>query len=266
MGRRKLDKYALYQRAVQEPEADIEFMDEVFADHFGRPPATLREDFCAAAYLSCEWVKRGKERRAWGIDLDPEPLEWGRQNNVATLRRKQAARLTLIEGDVLDVRHEPVDLVAAFNFSYYCLQTRSALLRYFAAAHANLADDGLLLLDIYGGPEAQQLVEESTEHDDFTYVWDQDEFDPINNRMTCYIHFESKKGKRLKRAFTYDWRLWSIPELRDCLLETGFDDALVYWEGVEEGTGEGDGNFTLETSAENTESWIAYVIGVKRRG
>jgi hypothetical protein len=138
-------------------------------------------------------------------------------------------------------------------------------LRYFAAARDNLDEEGLFLLDIYGGPEAQQLVEESTEHDDFTYVWDQDEFDPINNRMVCHIHFETPKGKRLERAFTYDWRLWTITELRECLLESGFDAAEVYWEGVEEKTGEGDGNFTLQESAENTESWIAYVIGVKRR-
>ena len=65
------------------------------------------------------------------IDLDPEPLAWGRANNASTLSAKQARRLTLIEGDVLEVRHEPVDLVAAFNFSYYCLQTRDELRRYF---------------------------------------------------------------------------------------------------------------------------------------
>ncbi len=258
------DKYALYQLSVQEPEADIEFMDDVFVSHFGRRPRALREDFCAAAFLSCEWIKHRGKNRAWGIDLDPEPLAWGREHNVSTLRPKQAARLELIEGDVLEVRHQPVDIVAAFNFSYYCLQTRSELLRYFAAAYGNLAEEGLLLLDIYGGPEAQQLVEESTEHDDFSYVWDQDEFDPINSRMVCYIHFDLPSGKRMKRAFSYDWRLWTLVEVREALLESGFDAAEVYWEGVDEETGEGDGEFTLQESAENTESWIAYVVGVKR--
>ncbi len=260
---RSVDKFALYQRAVQEPEADIEFMNEVFAARFGRPPHTMREDFCAAAHLSCEWIKDHKKNRAWGIDLDPQPLAWGLANNASTLSAKQRRRLTLIEGDVLDVRHEPVDVVAAFNFSYYCLQTRAALRDYFEAARANLGDEGLFLLDIYGGPEAQQLVEESTEHDDFSYVWDQDEFDPINSRMVCYIHFDTPDGERIERAFAYDWRLWTILELREVLTEAGFDAVEVHWEGADEESGEGDGNFTLQETAENTESWIAYVIGVK---
>jgi len=258
------DKYTLYQRAVQEPEADIEFIDEVFEKRFGRRPRTLREDFCAAAYLASEWVRHHDENRAWGIDLDPEPLQWGRANNVATLSAAQSARLELVEGDVLDVRHDPVDIVAAFNFSYYCLQTRAALLRYFQAAYENLGESGIFFLDIYGGPEAQTLVEETTVHDGFNYVWDQDEFDPINSRMLCYIHFEKPSGKRaLKRAFTYDWRLWTIRELREALADTGFDVTEVYWEGVEEDSGEGDGEFVLEEEAENTESWIAYVAGIK---
>ncbi len=258
------DKYALYQRAVQEPEADIEFIDETFAARFDRAPHTLREDFCAAAYLACEWVKHDDANRAWGVDFDPEPLAWGQANNAAGFDESQTERLTLIEGDVLDVRHDPVDVIASFNFSYYCLQTRSELLRYFTAAYRNLEPRGLFVLDIYGGPEAQVLVEETTEHDGFNYVWDQDKFDPIQSRMVCYIHFEKPSGKnRMKRAFTYDWRLWTILEVREALSEVGFGATEVYWEGVDEKTGEGDGIFTLEESAENTESWIAYIVGIK---
>jgi hypothetical protein len=210
-------------------------------------------------------VRHHDDNRAWGIDLDPEPLQWGRDNNAATLSAEQRRRLTLIEGNVLDVRHDAVDIVAAFNFSYYCLQTRAELLRYFTAAYDNLDATGMFVLDIYGGPEAQTLVEETTVHDGFHYVWDQDEFDPINSRMMCYIHFEKPSGKRtLKRAFTYDWRLWTIIELREALHDVGFGVTEVYWEGVEEETGEGDGEFVLEESAENTDSWIAYVVGVKQ--
>ena len=259
------DKYALYQRAVQEPEADIEFINETFEARFGHTPHTMREDFCAAAFLSYEWVKHNEANRAWGVDLDPEPLAWGREHNAAGLGETGDARLTLVEGDVLEVRHDPVDVVVAFNFSYYCLKTRTDLLRYFAAAYGNLDSGGLFVLDIYGGPEAQELVEETTEHDGFNYVWDQDEFDPIHSRMVCYIHFEKPSGKkRMSRAFSYDWRLWTILEVREALTEVGFDTTEVYWEGVEEETGEGDGIFTLEESAENTESWIAYVVGVKQ--
>ena len=82
--------------------------------------------------------------------------------------------------------------------------------------------------------------------------------------MACYIHFEKPSGKRMKRAFAYDWRLWTILELREGLSEVGFVTTEVYWEGVDEESGEGDGIFTLEENAENTESWIAYVVGVKQ--
>ncbi len=84
------DKYALYQRAVQEPEADIEFIDETFAARFARTPHTLREDFCAAAYLACEWVKHDDANRAWGVDLDPEPLAWGQANTAAGFDKSQS--------------------------------------------------------------------------------------------------------------------------------------------------------------------------------
>jgi hypothetical protein len=258
------DKYALYQQAVQEPEADIEFIETVFRAHFGRRPHDLREDFCAAAYMACEWVAHHRRNRAWGVDLDPEPLAWSRRHNAARLDASQAERLSLIQGDVMEVRHEPVDVAVAFNFSYFCLQDRPTLVRYFETALACLGDEGLFVLDIYGGPEAQELIEETTENDDFDYVWDQDEFDPINSRMVCYIHFETPGGGRLQRAFTYDWRLWTIREVREALREAGFAATEVYWEGTDEETGEGDGEFTLQETAENSDSWIAYVVGVKK--
>ena len=259
----RFDKYELYQRAVQEPEADIEFIDEIFEERFGRRPRLLREDFCAAAFLACEWVAHDDENRAWGVDLDPEPLAWGQQHNVARLSSEAAERLTLIEGDVMTTRHQPVDVLAAFNFSYFYIKTRRALVDYFVVAYENLANEGFFVLDIYGGPEAQELVEETTEHEGFDYIWDQDEFDPIQSRMACYIHFGDASGKRIKRAFSYDWRLWTILEVREALEEAGFSSSRVYWEGTDEESGEGDGEFTLQESAENTESWIAYVVGVK---
>ncbi len=257
-------KYEMYQRAVQEPEADIEFVNDLFGARFGRRPETLREDFCGAAFLACEWVAFDAANRAWGVDLDPEPLAWGLAHNAAEFDDEQLRRLTLIEGDVLTTQHQPVDVIAAFNFSYYCFKTRTELLAYFAAAFENLGAEGLFALDIYGGPEAQELVEETTEHDDFGYVWDQDEFDPIQSRMVCHIHFEDASGKRMKRAFSYDWRLWTILELREAMLEVGFASTEVHWEGVDEESEEGDGVFEMLETAENTESWIAYVIGVKR--
>ncbi|MFQ5742065.1 MAG: class I SAM-dependent methyltransferase [Acidobacteriota bacterium] len=258
-----LDKYQMYQLSVQEPEADIDFIHQVFRHHYGRFPRLLREDFCGTAYLACQWVTTHEGNLAWGIDLDDEPLSWGRAHNVSKLTPQQQERLSLVQGDVLEVRHQAVDVVAAFNFSFFTFQTRRALLRYFETARGNLREEGLLLLDLYGGPEAQELVEDTTEYDDFGYVWDQDEFDAVNNRTVCYIHFDLPDGQRMERAFSYDWRLWTIPELREALIDAGFSATEVYWEGTEEDTGEGDGEFTLTESAENSESWIAYLVAIK---
>ena len=260
--KRKPDKHELYQLAVQEPEADIEFLQNTFHARYGRTPHLLREDFGGTAYLASSWVADNEANLAWAIDLDSAPLEWGAKHNAARLTDAQQDRLALVEGNVLDPQDPPVDIIAAFNFSYFTFQSRRQMLQYFRQAHANLREEGLFVLDLYGGPEAQQLIEESTEHDDFSYVWDQDEFDPIRGRMVCYIHFDLPKGQRIEKAFTYDWRLWTLPELRDILEDAGFAGSEAHWEGIDE-NGDGDGIYTHQESAENTDSWIAYIVGYK---
>ena len=259
----RADKYDLYQQSVQEPEADIEFVNRIFSERFGRAPRTLREDFCAAAALACGWVQAHPENRAWGVDIDPEPLEWGRQNNLAALTPQQRQRIQLLRGDVLEVRHQKVDAVMALNFSYFIFDQRQQMLRYLRAAQSNLRREGLLVLDVYGGPESQQLCEEITEYEDFSYVWDQDDFNPINHRANCYIHFDFPDGSRLERAFDYQWRLWSLLELREVLVDAGFSASGVYWEGTDPETEEGDGDYTLQENAPPEEAWVAYLVGVK---
>ena len=115
---RRADKYDLYEKSVQEPEADLALVRRIFKKHFARPPRLLREDFCGTAYFACEWVAHHPENRAWGIDLDPQPLEWGRKHHVSKLRPEQAARVKLIEGNVLDVGHEKGDVTVAFDVQW----------------------------------------------------------------------------------------------------------------------------------------------------
>ncbi|MGE0708715.1 MAG: class I SAM-dependent methyltransferase [Planctomycetota bacterium] len=258
------DKYVLYQRSVQNPEADIEFFEQTFAAHYGRRPVTLREDFCGTYLCACDWVARREENRAWGVDLDPEPLAWGREHNQVKLTPVQAQRLTLIQGDVRDPRDFKVDIVAAQNFSYLIFKTREELRNYFRRCLEGLNEQGVLVLDIFGGPDSQRPAEDTTVYgkEGFSYVWDQVRYDAITNEIQCAIHFKFKDGSRLQNIFEYDWRLWTIAELREVLLEAGFSKAEAYWEGADE-DGDGDGNFTLETSAENEDAWIAYVVGAK---
>lgn len=261
---RQADRHDLYQRAVQEPDADIPLIQKVFRANFGRPARTLREDFCGTALLACRWVETHNDHYAWGIDLDPDPLEWGRKHNVGALHPEQAARVKLIEGDVRDIGHELVDVTVAFNFSFFLFRQRDELLRYFQRAYSTLGAEGALILDCYGGADAQRTLEEPREvDDDFDYVWDQHSFDPIHHHATNFIHFEFPDGSRLDRAFRYDWRLWSIPELRDLLRDAGFQKTEVYWEGQDRKTGEGNDVFSRRERALDDPAWIAYIVGIR---
>lgn len=259
----RADKDVLYEKSVQEPEADIDFVIDAFRAHFGRRPKRLAEDFCGTAAIATDWVRAHRDNHAWGIDIDPRPLESGRRRHAAGLKPKQRKRLRLIEGNVLTAEHPKVDVVLALNFSYFTFKTRDALRDYFRIARDRLRPKGMLVLDIYGGPEAQRRCEESTEHDGFDYIWDQDEFNPINHGMRCYIHFAFPDGSRIDRAFSYDWRLWTVPELREILEEAGFDATEAHWEGTDEETGEGDGIYLRRDTADPDEAWVSYVVGYR---
>jgi hypothetical protein len=256
------DRYQLYQQSVQEPDADFRLIDRVFPQRFGRPARLLREDFCGTALMACDWVRRHPENRAWGIDLDPRPLAWGRAHNLALLRPEQAARIKLIEGDVRDIGHARVDVTVALNFSYFVFQTRAELRHYFECARSTLLPEGMLLLDVYGGADAQRALRERRRVEDYHYVWDQRSFDPITHRVVNHIDFEFPDGSRRRRAFRYDWRLWSIPELRELLAEAGFARSEVYWEGTDRRTGKGNDVFTRRERAPDDPAWVAYVVGL----
>ncbi len=256
------DKFVLYQESVQNAEFEVKFIQRVFQRARGRGALKLREDFCGTAILCCEWVRRVDGGRAVGVDLDAGTLEYARDVNVAALGRK-ADRVQLVRKNVLDVDHGRPDVVAAYNFSYFVFKTREELLRYFERVRRTLASDGVFVLDIYGGPEAQAIQEESTEHDGWEYVWDQARYNPITGELLCYIHFDFPDGTRMERAFTYDWRLWSLPEVTDALVEVGFEPPEVYWEGTDHATGGGNGVFRRSRRGDNSLSWVAYIVAKK---
>ena len=81
----------------------------------------------------------------------------------------------------------------------------------------------------------------------------------ITGMMTAYIHFKFPDGTKLKKAFKYHWRHYTLPELQDCLLDAGFSDVTVYWEGEDE-DGEGDGVFSPATEGEADPAFITYVV------
>ena len=97
-------------------------------------------------------------------------LEWGRKNRVAKLPPEDQARVSLLESDVLTVETPKVDLMAAFNFSYWIFEERATMLRYMRRCFDALKDDGVLFMDMFGGPESFEETREKTKHDGFTYI------------------------------------------------------------------------------------------------
>jgi len=256
------DIHELYEKSVQNVENEIEFLQTTFKSLTGRTGYLFREDFCGTASASCQWVRQGKKFQAIGVDIDPSVLDWGRQHRVSRLSAEDQARVSLVESDVMTVDTPKVDLLAAFNFSYFIFDTRDKLRAYFRRAYESLKDDGVFFVDLFGGPEAQEETKEKTKYKGFTYIWHQAEFHPVTNFIRCHIHFKFRDGSRIKKAFTYEWRLWSAPEIREVLEEAGFRKATVYWEGEDE-DGEGNGEFTPEDKGEADLAWIAYIVAEK---
>ncbi|AKJ64120.1 class I SAM-dependent methyltransferase [Kiritimatiella glycovorans] len=261
----------LYEASVQGVDNDLDFAGRIYRRRHGRRPKRIREDFCGSALLASTWVRRRPANRAWGVDLHRPTLDWSRRHHVERLSRPEADRLELIEGDVRTARIPPVQVTFALNFSFCIFYTRDELREYFAAAREGLEDGGVLILDLYGGTEAVKEKEEPRAVDGFTtpegvrvppftYVWDQDFYDVITHRCRNYIHFRIPGVGTIRRAHHYDWRLWTIPEVRELLAEAGFRSSEAYLHGWTD-DGESDEVWRRRTSYENAEAWIAYLAG-----
>lgn len=254
----KADKHALYLQSVQDPDSDIDFIDRVFKKERARPPLTLREDFCGTAQMCARWATRKREGEAWGLDLHAPTMAYGTKHYIAPLGEQIASRVHLLERNVLDGITTPVEVAVAFNFSYCVFKDRETLVRYYKRALKGLTKDGAFFTDIHGGPDAQIEVVEKSKHPTFTYIWEQTAMDALSAHAMRYISFGFPDGTKMHRAFTYDWRIWTLPEMIDALYEAGFKRVDVYWEGANE-DGTGNGVFRKVKRANNEDSWIAYV-------
>jgi len=257
---RSADKHAVYESAVQNPDAEVDFVDRVFGRLRGRRATLIREDFCGTAATCCEWVRRRKANRAIGLDLHAPTLANGNRRHVSTLTAEQQSRVTLLKRNVLAPGTDAsgVDAVLAMNFSYWIFRERAQLLGYFKTVRASLGRDGIFFLDHYGGHEAMQVRPERRRCKGFTYIWDQARLNPIDHDYLCHIHFEFRDGTRLNKAFTYHWRLWSLPEVVDILRDAGFGHVTVYWEG-DDGNGGGNGVFRPARRAEPCATYVSYI-------
>ena len=263
------DRHALYEASVQAVDHDADILIDIYRKIVRKNPYSLREDFCGTHMLCCEWISRGPKYKAIGIDHCKNTILYGKKKHQSKLSAEEKKRLRIYCKDVASIT-EKTDIIAACNFSYLTFQKRKTMLSYFKHCYKSLKKDGVLMLDLFGGTDTEVILKEKTPivNDSiktFTYIWDLSYFNPVDRRATFHIHFQyPNNGPYLKKAFSYEWRMWTIPELKDIMLEAGFADVNVFWE-KEDKDGEGSGEFYLTTEEENDPTWIAYLAASKQK-
>ena len=261
------DKFLCYQKSVQTPDHEVDFFEQAFKDSFGRKPYSLREDFCGTFAVCCSWVESNRRRTATGIDLCPETLQWGKDNNLSKLTDSQKRRVKILERDVRTNGDSRVDVLAAQNFSFWIFKSREEVVEYFRIARENINDEGIMVMDMMGGGAC---YEEGTVDSRkigkgkkrFKYQWEQHCFNPVTADASFFIHFEFQDGSRLDRAFEYHWRFWTIPEVREMLSEAGYSESHLYWEQEDE-DGEETSEWARGDDAVSHPSWICYLVAVR---
>jgi SAM-dependent methyltransferase len=268
------DLHWLYEASVQNVDTDLNFGQRIYKKHRKKTPRTVREDFCGTAKLAARWAERGKAHETWGIDLHQPTLDWGRKYNLLALSKEQQSRVHLLCDNVLTAETPKVDMAFALNFSFCIFKQRETLRRYFKHVAESLNDDGIFVTDIYGGTESVTAKSDDVREipgfttpegltiPDFEYTWEQAAYNPITHDTVCHIHFNVPGYGAIQKAFTYDWRLWTLPELQEILIEAGFAKAEVYLHDFND-EGESDEIYRRRTQYENVLGWVAYVVGVK---
>lgn len=273
-------KLSLYQRAVQHPPAEADFLHRAYRHYYKSLPLLLREDFAGTCAVAAAWVAMDPEHQAMAIESHGPTVRWA-QRTAEREMGEAAEDLHIVEADVLEVDGPKVDLTCALNFSTFIYHDRASLKQYFQSARRGLKRNGLLILDAYGGPGAMRVGTQTRRVPGettpgipgsptatapipgFTYHWDQCGFDPITHRTECRIHFTLHDGTHLKSAFIYRWRLWTLPELTELMLEAGFKKAEVWCDSYDPASASSDGSYRPTPQMPARDDWVAYVIGVR---
>lgn len=253
-------KYELYESSVQAAEEDVGFLARLFKKEKKKLPLSFREDFCGTFLLCTEWVKSHPQRTAVGVDISTEPTKYGKLHHASKLSDEQRGRIKILNQDVRKIGRDKFDFICALNFSYFIFKTRDQLREYFKSALHSLNKDGVFMVDHFGGPanmnpQKEGRFCETTDGKRFRYYWDQSTFNPITNEAKFYIHFVSPDRVKMDKAFTYDWRMWSVPEIREIMLEAGFGETKVYWEFG------GEDFKPTEKGEDDCDTWICYIAG-----
>jgi len=269
----------LYRLAVQHPQAETQFLRRAYEHHHRhagplRPaPTRLREDFGGTGEIAAAWVALNPEHQAMSVERDAETCRFADRRHVALLHERPGD-LLLVQADVAELQRPRVDLIAAMNFSLLVYHDRATLRQYFRRCRAGLRSGGVLAFDLFGGPGAMRCGEQRVPIDppqdepvpEFTYRWQQRDFDAKSGRIDCRIHFDLLDGITLRDAFTYDWRLWTLPELIGLLGAAGFADVTVWCDTYVPDTGQSDGIYEPVDRLPAREDWVVYVTAKRPPG
>ena len=255
----KFDKYFYYKQSVQNPEEEILFFKKTYKSFFKKTPRVFREDFCGTFYIGYKWVKAHPQNKAIVVDKDSRPILYGKKHHLSKLTDSQKSRLKIYNTNVLNPKLPSAEIISVNNFSYFILKEKVLLLTYFKNIKKALSKQGLFIIDAFGGSDCFEDNEESVPHKGFHYYWEQKNFDPISHHAKFYIHFKRRGEKKREKVFSYSWRIWSLPELKDLLESAGFSNIYVYWEQSDK-KGDGTGVFKKTSKGEPCNTWIAYLV------
>lgn len=196
---------------------------------------------------------------AIGVDLDAVPLR----------RLRGRPNIRAVQADVMTCSNK-ADVIAALNFPLGYLHNRESLVKYLHTSRKRLNASGVFVADVYGGESAfspcvKTAMVTAPHGPRVRYEWEQREADALTGRVVNAIHFvvrDAKGTTRLDDAFVYNWRLWSLPELREAYAEAGFTSVEVY--DQEAGAIDHLGNLhvrPIEHGSELGDDWVAYVVG-----
>ena len=102
-----------------------------------------------------------------------------------------------------------------------------------------MSRQSIMVMDMMGGGDCytENMVEKKVikkGKKGFSYHWKQVQFNPVTHEADFSISFKFADGSKLQDAFQYNWRFWTIAEVRELLEEAGFSKSYVYWEEEDE--------------------------------
>ncbi len=192
----------------------------------GVEPKSVCECACGSGLLSVELARLGLKLTA--SDLSSDMLE------LASARaRRHGLMIPFIAQDMRKLAlHRPVDALFCACDGVNYLLTDADVSAFFAAAHANLREGGVLVFDISSEQKLRTLCEQRQffeDLDDLTYLWTNrwdEKRQAVEMELSCFIR--AKDGRYDRFDERQIQRTHTVEALGRLLRETGFHNVRVY--------------------------------------